>query len=170
MEISFSLEKADLVAFNRYDLKRDGKNTWGWLPLALLLIVACLVHGIQEGFEIKHFLAIGTLLIIFVGYLWLIRHQLNKTFKTGHQFVQNLTLKLTPEELIHANDLNRSATRWEAVDKVAIRRDHGFIYFTGGSALTIPKRAFADEDAFQKFMETARSYHESAKRRNDVSS
>jgi len=159
MEISFSLDKADLVAFEKEQVKRRGGLPGGPIYLVLLLVIACVVHGIQEGFELNHLLAIAAILLIYVGYLWLRAHQL-KTLKASPQ---KLYLKLTPEELIQSNDLTKNATRWEAVEKVSIRRDHGFIYFSGGSALIVPKRAFADESAFEQFMQTAKSYRESAK-------
>lgn len=54
---------------------------------------------------------------------------------------------------------------WQGIERVQKVADFVFLYVTGMSAFIIPKRAFADEAAFEGFYQTCLEYWNAAKGR-----
>src|SRR5262245_31831093 len=57
-------------------------------------------------------------------------------------------LRLTPDNLIYAVDAQVKATPWPAVEKILTGADHAFFHISRTEILTLPKRAFAQEQEF----------------------
>src|SRR5262245_14188097 len=74
-------------------------------------------------------------------------------------------LRLTPDNLIYAVDAQVKATPWPAVEKILTGADHAFFHISRTEILTLPKRAFAQEQEFINFVETANEYHQAWERK-----
>jgi hypothetical protein len=71
-------------------------------------------------------------------------------------------LSITPESLNGATAFGESVTKWTAVEKIVVVEEYAYIHTGAMSAFIIPKRAFADDRAFQTFVETAERYRHEA--------
>jgi hypothetical protein len=73
-------------------------------------------------------------------------------------------LRLTPDNLIQAVGDQVTARPWETVEEIVSTADHAFFRVSRAEVLILPKRAFAQEAGFTEFVETAKKYHQSARR------
>lgn len=67
-------------------------------------------------------------------------------------------MRLSPEGLRDTTPLTDSLTRWPGVFRITRRGDYLAIWTSPFMAHVVPKRAFADEDAFEAFERQARAY------------
>jgi hypothetical protein len=54
--------------------------------------------------------------------------------------------------------------RWHTVSRVVEHGDHAFFYLSRTEAVILPRRAFADDRELEELVDTARRYHEEARR------
>src|SRR5262249_55569887 len=68
-------------------------------------------------------------------------------------------LKLTPEGLLHSTAVSTTRVVWDGIERIGMTDHHAFFYLTPVSSLILPRRAFASEEEFERFVEMARIYH-----------
>jgi len=92
--------------------------------------------------------------------------QLMKSYMAKQRYFSEAThrMRLTPDNLIYAGDAQVKATPWTAVEKILTGTDHAFFQISRTEVLTLPKRAFAQEQEFINFVETANEYHQAWER------
>src|SRR5439155_1020677 len=69
---------------------------------------------------------------------------------------------IDPEGVHYSTREADGLLRWSAVQQVGRSGGHVFLYLTAVSALVVPRRAFANEEAFRAFHRLARQYREDA--------
>ncbi|MFC1989144.1 YcxB family protein [Chloroflexota bacterium] len=79
-------------------------------------------------------------------------------------------LSITSDAVTDINDMGESKTRWNAIEYVASTDQYLFML---GSDLNpypyiVPRSTFTDESAFSQFVDTAKTYHQSARAGNSV--
>ena len=101
--------------------------------------------------------------IIFVVF-FLFRHRLTEHFlRRAGVRPETMSLEVRPEGLAVTTATRSSLTTWEGIDRIVVTKTHAFFYLNKVAALILPRRAFADEQEFEKFVETARGYYDAAK-------
>ena len=75
----------------------------------------------------------------------------NRTILTQH------SITLTELALIEETEFNRTEQKWTGVPRLGRTRRHIFVYVSQNAAHVIPRRAFADANAWNAFYEELRS-------------
>ncbi|MDP1588992.1 MAG: YcxB family protein, partial [Prosthecobacter sp.] len=97
--------------------------------------------------------------IAFFG-LFLIINVLNAVTMVRHSsgVIGPHEMRLSPEGLRDTTPLTDSLTRWPGVFRITRRGDYLTIWTSPFMAHIVPKRAFADQDAFEAFERQARAF------------
>jgi hypothetical protein len=177
LEIEYALVPDDLVAFAQYHADhpptpiRTGRRQT--VLVALLGGVACVVTLMNDRVADKAsalaiiLIWIGTLLLLpwYYPRKWLIRKAVLRKLKQDKDdlILGSRRLVLTSQGIKSADPVSAAFFDWKGVEKLAMTDHHLFIYLTPVVAHAIPKRVFADEEAFLEFLETARRYRQEAK-------
>ncbi len=177
MEVEFVLRPDDVMALYEYAWDNPAKGAGRgarMLRWALLIIL-----GLLSGFSVlalvlgHYSFSVFFLPTMFILYLLLVlfrrpllrraarrnlAHKVNKNAKLlgWQRFV------LTPESLTAASEQSTTTLAWTAIEKIIIG-ERAMIFDSPSSAYVIPRRAFADEEAFREFVATARRYRDAAK-------
>ncbi len=172
MDISYTIEPRDVVAFNVYQfehspsLRSSYRMGYFWLGV-LSLLFAFFTSAWQHWILFGGWLVFS--LVLFVGYrpltYWNLRRSIQRTNKEG----RNLgiwgkhTIVLQEKELVESSDAGHTSTRWSAVERIEQNDNHIFIYTSAHAAHVIPKRSFSDAKQAEEFYTTARGYLERAR-------
>jgi hypothetical protein len=183
-EIAYGLDVHDAVAFWQYHLDHPPVAPalrpalrWTWLGLLLLFGLIALAANVKRlvderlpggGSAVGTIAGAGTFLgllaLALLGFAyrrrirgliwrWRLRGQV-------HQLSRPTRLSVTPQELSRSFEGATTTTPWTQVSKVAATESHAFVYLTPEEAVIIPRRAFDDARAFERFVERIRNYHE----------
>lgn len=171
MEISFTLNFDDIVAFQRYHIdKRVGRTRKIRMLVAILLLALLIpfwipvvggpVAGAQpmDPFPTMLVTVIVTVLLLFLlgqrtWMKWVITKQLRQGMT---RFDQRMLLSpkrivLTPEAMQFESAFWNATYRWCGIAEIAQTPDHLFIYIVSNFAHVMPMRAFASEKSFREF-------------------
>jgi hypothetical protein len=172
MEIEFSLIPEDFVAFGRHQVAQQANRRIFLYLGILLLIVVVLILRIalfvrQAGTTIGLIAAVIAISAGFIFYLNM--HRIDtRAVKRQLALGKNANV-LEPRRIsISADGISNSSahsagmTMWTGVDKIAVTKDHAFIYVNTSAAIILPRRAFASDHDFTDFVETAQRYFEAA--------
>jgi hypothetical protein len=179
MEVEYSLELEDLLAFNDY--RNAHSPTFGRQQLTVRLAVPImlaglwvLLSGIVGGFVGPSVWIILGLLIGLVGavfvfsYPALLRRRIRRLVQRLYMEGQNRGLftrrrmTITPETVTDATEVSVTTMKWVAVERIVVDQRHAFFYTSAASAFILPKAAFETEEEFQEFVETAQGYQREA--------
>jgi hypothetical protein len=165
-DIEYSLNLGDADAFLRYSAENTVESSLWWLGLLLglgLMFYACI--GSFTGASGDLFLTPALVALVFC-LLALLRkkwvHSLTSLRPEGQdvgKFLAERRLRVSPEALTHATEFSAETLSWKAIDKIAVTRDHAFLFFSRTAAYILPRRAFATDADFQDFVHLARRYH-----------
>lgn len=174
IEVEYQLTVDDLVAFNRtvaIDNKSDSVGFSfvqfrGPIIVALLLIALCFVvppKGVIAVWFISGFLTCS-LFILMVAFVLRAR-SFNFCFKRMlvSENISKRNLAIDSDHIKESTKYSHYTVHWSGIEKVQKVQDQIFLYITNVSALIIPKRAFADEVAFERFYEKCHAYYEAAR-------
>lgn len=173
MEIEYELTEDDYLKFNEFFVRQTklGRRNIAihryFPPAAWVFIAVILVsnHLATPGVLVSSAL-VSVIWLLISDRLWtnnfrkrirsLLRESLSRTALGMHRMV------LSREGVEGTSETSDVQTKWEGVEKIA-EHNSCFYFFTGpANAYIVPKRAFADEQAAQQFLETARHYREQA--------
>lgn len=89
---------------------------------------------------------------------WSVRRSARRLFAEGHNrgVLGPHHLEVRDDFLLETSDLGEQRTHWRAVERVAVTDDHVFVYLSAMSGHTVPRSAFADEAALQRFVAAVR--------------
>jgi hypothetical protein len=133
---------------------------WQTIVLAQVAVLAAVLGGL---FAIPLFFILVTL---FYPQNPRMLHLMKKVMAKQRYFTEAThRMRLTPDNLIYAVDAQVKATPWSAVEKILTGTDHAFFQLSRVEILTLPKRAFAQEQEFINFVETANEYHQAWERK-----
>jgi hypothetical protein len=172
MRVQYSITAEDFVALQHFgDSLRPtagfGSRLWSWFLIAL---VACVVVVLttQEGATI-HWDSLGIYVVLafwaVLVYLVITGWWAKRTFpqrafreaKARHM-TEGLLLELQPDGLKHTSNGATNTVTWPGVKRIDEFEGHLFFLLDDNWGFVIPRRAFADEEQYRTFAETARRY------------
>lgn len=171
-EIEFSLIPEDFVALAEY---HDAQLPKWKIPLYVGLLVlgmALFILQIRRMFnEFGEVLGlVGLIFALSGGLIWYVnRHRIaaravRREIRKGKnsRVLEPRRVSISPDGISESSADSAGVTAWSAIEKIVVRKNHAFIYFSTVAAMILPKRAFASEVDFMDFVETARGYFEAA--------
>jgi hypothetical protein len=180
-QVEYTLTLEDAAAFFRYDQKlsprarrKAGIPPWvGLISVGVVVSVGVLIRVMLRlpstvpGLDWVDW-ALGVLLVWYL-FIYFFKDRLTvrkslRAVRRKPRVFEPKTMTVAPEGLGLSSASGESCTRWHAVVWVIEHGEHAFFYLTETEALIVPKRAFADGRQFEDFVDTARRYHEAARR------
>jgi len=182
MEVEYELTPADQAALQRYHKQHPPvpRPVWLWLPfVALWAVLLAALFGYYYlsftggvpfvGYFLSFVPGIGAGVILALIGLTLYNKLFNKLLNAVHSPLREgrnrekargwRRLAIDPDGIHVTTAFAYSLHYWEGVDAVGASEDHIFLYITTRNAHVVPRRAFADDRAFDEFLEAARRYH-----------
>ena len=111
------------------------------------------------------------MLAIFIFGIWsYLRHPKNieaaikqsvvKTYTNAHdsKFANRNTIQITEHGIVADSGDTETTYKWRAINTIATTNEHAFLYFSEAEAIIIPRSAFADDQAFQAFLQFAQAH------------
>jgi hypothetical protein len=163
--VEFALTAQDYVAYTRMTLKR---SIWTklvfWCPLILLLMIglqACVMYsatgalGINAD-EIPALLILVAMLFFspIMGVVSRLRFQSAGFAK----FRKPVRVEISPAGIRSTGGIADSLTPWSSVIDIVQTPAALYLFILKYNAHIVPRRAFADEAAFERFAATAQAY------------
>jgi hypothetical protein len=173
-EVAFTLRVEDVLAFQDYHAAKQGRSSLWWaIPVAFLLIsFLSLLNILSKPGQVdgRAITMLAVAVLVLGGYIF--RHPLQRalvrrSLRRDPNFFKTHRVVLTPEAVEQSVGPSMSRTLWEGVRKVAVTETHLFLYLSPTQAIVIPGRVFATEEDFDDFIDAARDYHRTARRRRD---
>jgi len=179
MEVEYSLELEDLLAFNQYrnahspTFRRQQFTSRVGVLVALLGVWVLLFGMVGTILAPRTWIACGLFIalvaaVFFFSFPALVRRRTRRLVGRMYMEGQNRglfarrRLTITPETITDATEISVTTMKWVAVEKIAVDQRHVFFYVTATSAFILPKAALATEEEFEEFVETAGRYHRDA--------
>ncbi len=177
MHIDYQLTEDDVVAYANYlwQHQTNPQRTYrrGLYVGLLVVILGTLFLARDRAGGLNPLMAIVPVLVVCCVVFLLLFVSSSKRFAKavrnsfrrgdlGKRALEPQRLEITPEGYTQRGELGATITLWKAVEKVAVTKDHLFIFLTKTTALIVPAHAFPDEWEFAEFAETAQRYHEAA--------
>lgn len=163
MQLTYELEKADLLAFQRYFFKTSPalKKMRRVLFWFLLAFVSFLSYDPESLFVSAAFfvfnLAVGMCIVwvsTWASNEYLFRRGVPQGQDNGltgrHQLI------IDEHKVVEITSVNEAHHQWKGMDRVEEDEQYVYIFITPQAAHVIPKRAFADEQQAAQFFATAR--------------
>jgi len=170
MQLTYELEKADLLAFQRYHFKTSPalKKMRRFLFLVLLVFVSFIAFDsgslINTAVSFVFNLAVGASIVwvsTWAGNEYIFRRgvpQGKDNGQTGHH-----QLIIDEHKVIEVTSINEIHHQWKGVDRVEQNEEYIYIFIMPQAAHIIPKRAFINPGQAQQFFHTAKALHARAK-------
>src|SRR5262249_717078 len=144
---------------------------WGWIVFVLFTWLLWIIHwwliseDRQPDITVLILLAITTILCFYALFwiritLWIIVRSQSAADKAKMASVH--TLSLTPEALLYSWEDSRDRRVWSGIERIAVTDDHVFFFIMSQAGHAVPRRAFASNEAFREFAETAQRYKKEA--------
>ena len=175
MDVEYSLDMDDVLAFSRYHNTHSPAIRRRLMILRLIVPVFFLVMWLvfyTIGDASGRLASAGALAVMAVVYYftypllfnWRTQRTVKALYREGNNpdLFERRRLTITPETLTDASATSVTTKKWNAIDRIVADQDHIYFYATAVSAFIVPKAAFAGEEAFQRFLDTARQYHSAA--------
>jgi hypothetical protein len=169
IEVEYALTPEDFAAWMSNYETRPGRPRWLLNLVVAVAFVGALAEVVNAAVQgVPWPIVAGLVLLIaaiFVGFLF--RQRLTALFLRRADIpTKSQCLAVRPEGLTVTTETTASLTAWEGVDRIVVTDTHAFFYLNKVAAHILPRRAFADESGFEKFVETVRTYREAAKLRS----
>jgi len=180
LQVAYALTLEDADAFFRYDVKHNPRAglwarslasipPWGWLVLVSLALTAGVLIRLMlprmPSFDLFDGLMVAVLAWLLFRVLFGDRLRVRRALRAvqrNPRFFQPYTVTVSPEGLNWTGPSGGSTTPWHALFAIVTHGEHAFFYETDRKTTILPQRAFADRRQFEKFVDTARSYHAEA--------
>ena len=168
MEVTYNLDPNDLVRFNRFWWRRKSTlKSWLFMLGALTLVFvfyASVLVSMSRLFAWHsghRLLMLGFVLMLILFPLFLLTFYpllVRRRARATPGFVGLHTMAISPEGLTYRSILSETKMQWPSV--VDITEDEALIYVFLSTvfALMIPKRGFADPEAAQAYVNTAKRF------------
>jgi len=179
MKLKYDLNIDDLTAYTLYyhthtpKIKRKRRvHKVLWIFITIIFLLLAVIGYSGYNFALAVISSLGFLFSIFMFYYYLtwpmirrrVRKELLKTYLPGKNSVTgNHEITITPELIKSVGEMGEDIIRWDVIDNVVATEQHLFLTFhISTQAYIIPRRAFENDTGFDKFAETARTYHQAA--------
>jgi hypothetical protein len=179
MEVEYSLELEDLLAFNQDRNAHSPTIRRQHLTIRVFFLLVAgipwllgfgIVGGVGPRTLTVAYAVLGLAVAVFVlSYPALARQGERRLASRMYMEGQNRSLwarqrlTITPETITDATEISVTTMKWVAVEKIAVDQRHTYFYTSALSAIILPKAAFPTEEEFRGFVEIAQRYqHEAA--------
>jgi hypothetical protein len=170
MEITYHLKEKDIIAGLHF-LKKVSPATKinNKISIAILALVPCIrllswqqfsIYYIANMlFEILVLIAIWNISNLIFNQL-IYRSSARVLKQKGKGVIGEHTISLTEEVFIESTSFNQSHIKWSGLTGIFKNKDYIFIMMGNLQGHSIPKRAFANHDAFTEFYDQAQTYYQ----------
>jgi hypothetical protein len=184
MEVEYELTPEDAIAFHRYYHSHPhmppqqgppnpiSRVVWYLVPLVVAIL---LYFAASENYALLqqislYFVAVfaGAALTLFGILIYgrimspkLIRKSLYQG-RNAEKTLGRRRLSIDAEAVRNMTDFASVAYYWKGIDKIVMTKDYALVFINTATAFTLPRRIFADDRAFNDFVETARRYRRMA--------
>jgi hypothetical protein len=171
VKVEYTLTPEDYVAAAQEHMQNSYRERRrAWRDIATLVVAFVSQGAILVALRLPWQLVAGILLLGLVCFVLLPPLLLKRVMAKGiRRFippVTSMSLEVRPDGLAVKTETTATLTIWEGIDRIAVSGTHAFFYRNDVATYILPRRAFADERDFDEFVESARSYLETAKRRS----
>jgi hypothetical protein len=182
VNIKCDLNVDDAIAWNNYYLENSAqwKKNWKLIRFVFMPVMAiCFTAGviylfmsINKGLVLSTMIASAIGIIIGIGgflyYLFypdILRRRIRKTAKIAYShknnFIGNHKYTVSAEGI---RDNDEAIVKWTAVEDIVQTDTHVFVLVHPQKAIIIPKRAFLDDAAINRFMQEAKTIFQTAQK------
>ena len=180
MTAEYELTKDDWSAFNYYHHFHSPtarrQYLRGWFGSVIIVLLVCLGISLLANFNGPAprstfsvlLMPLVCAVVCLLWFPWAYRRKLKRIVAGMIGEGRNRTLlgrqrvTISPEGISRSSDFDQTTVRWSAVERVIKDKDHAFVYTSALAAIIIPRRAFADDVAFDDFVLKATGYHQEA--------
>jgi hypothetical protein len=177
MDIEYTIDIDAIVAWNLYyaDHSPYAKK---WLLTVIILMIAIVLIFLLIGIKFINDNDIILAILLFYLALFPLYIAIFTKSSTKKSIIKNVTalystgkngttgkhhLSITPEYIKWIDEEGEGTTRWDIIEQVVTTDQYLFIIKRPSLiAITIPRKAFADDAAFNQFYETAKKYHQAS--------
>jgi YcxB-like protein len=173
LTIDYELTMDDIVGWS-YTLHRTNKTTrrgmrLAWMMLGLITAMILLLAVISKPINYP-LAATGVAFgLLTVGgwpffYRWRIHRLIHRLYAEGQNYnvVGPRRLVLSPEFLTYSSPISQTVTRWIGVERIVAEPQALYIMVSAISAIPVPRRAFANDADFDRFVAAAHEFHSRA--------
>ena len=179
MDVEFDTNIDDVVELNFHNLhyhplvKRRIKST-KFLYVFLIVIFAFLglfsIYVVSDP-SIAIVTFAGAIILLILYFFQFNSSQLRKRIKkivikeypkTPNDEICRSKVSISEDGFHTASDFQNSTFRWTAFSDIVRTEQYAYLFLRPGKTFVVPKRAFSDDAAFNRFVETARSYQSKA--------
>jgi hypothetical protein len=179
MRVAFTLNLEDYAALLRYCTKLSPRARWRRrCRFAVGLGVGLLFLGVWGGLALAEEAAwgrvvgdLGSLLAVFLVlfplFLLLQKYETYRALQALRRDPRSFEpteMTLSAEHLVSAGCSSSLRLAWHALQEIVEHGECVFFFTAETEALILPRRAFADDQLAQAFIDTARRYQEEARR------
>jgi hypothetical protein len=174
--VKFTLRMEDLLSFQDYHLsKGDRAGRAGARQVKFVLFMLALAGLILFLWEPEGLgtipLAFAVAFVLLLGLLScrrpLLRAAAKQNMKTDRSLFRTTHVLLMPEAVQNERGPSTLRVLWEGVERIATTETHLFLYTSSFQAIIVPGWAFASEEEFDEFIDSARHYRREALRNLD---
>jgi hypothetical protein len=132
-----------------------------------MIVLGSVMYGAEVRFSPVTLIVGGILVLLGLAYILLTQVLPRRAYAAAKEKgLTDITVLLTPERVSFTNRMDTLSTEWSAVQEVG-RTDEYIVIMTSNTVgQLIPRRAFAGDADFERFWETAQSYHRVRPRHN----
>ena len=176
--IQYEIGLKDYLAFNEYHQQKSpaarGNFRRAWflraVTLAVIGFLACVLlrYAAPNLFPVMEVVVIGLLFAGWCLYPLQYRAAIRRLVEQHYRDTNNdalfglRKLSITPEYVIISTPLSQTVARWRAIREVDVQREALYLFQSGLTSIIVPRRAFASEAEFQRFVEAAVRFHSAA--------
>ena len=171
LEIHYTLDRSDLIAFARWARKRRaGNRPW---RATVFVVISAIAYGIYFYWNTADknaaLLGVGVLFlvpaVVVPLVLNLIWRGMDKQAAAAIPISAGpveYTVRLSKANIFHRGAAEETVTPWKTVSEIALMEDYLFILSSGDRGIVVPRKAFGVAGEATRFYEVARSHWQKA--------
>ena len=164
MEVSFDVEKKNLVDFSLYNVKNSKEiqkmvKIQQFLTPLVLLVFAVIAGYIQQDMRkwISIFVIVYAIWIAVypIWYMAAVKKNIKREIDQVNgdkDRIGHCKLTLTEQEVIEESNARTHKSKWRELVRFVQTKEYVFIFNTDNSAYVIPKSSFEDKDHEEKYV------------------
>jgi hypothetical protein len=177
-QVEYDLTVDDMMAFYDDALRRapEAKRQlrYHMILTTLIAVICCFfvfyVLGVGFPPDSSYLIGTGLVVVVLLAKSWSRVHKaMLRNIRRYYDRNENRrkfglrTVVVGPDGVTANSVLEATLTTWEAVTEIVVRHEFVFFHSDSLSALVVPRRAFADDFAFETFVEAAQTFMNNAR-------